>query len=101
MRLDLRSEGAELVGALVNDAGEPLEVDLVELESPSLAIEVVDADGATVYPPPPPTPGRPRPATLGPGERVELRYAVTLPAGRSRARMRFRDTVSGWIELDT
>jgi hypothetical protein len=90
-------------GTVVNTGAEPVAVDLVELTSASLALELVDGRGAPVRMPPPPTPGRPEPVVLAPGERRTVAFRAFVPAdappGRYRARLRYRDARSDWVEL--
>jgi hypothetical protein len=100
----VRAEDTAAEGVLVNTGAEPMEVDLVELTSPSLALEVVDAKGTPVLMPPPPTPGRPEIVTITPGGRRAVPFRAFVPAsappGRYRARLRYGDARSGWIDLE-
>ena len=88
---------------VVNDGTEPVELDLVELSSASLALEIVDGRGAPVGMLPPPTPGRPEVVVLAPGARRTVAFRAFVPEGtppgRYRARLRYRDARSDWVEL--
>jgi len=99
----VRAEDTSAEGAFVNTGGEPLNVDLVELSSPSLALEIVDERGRTLAMLPPPTPGRPEIVTVAPGERRSVPFRAFVPtftpAGRYRVRLRYRDLRSGWLDL--
>ena len=100
-----RPEEADATGVLVNAGRESVEVDLVQLTSPSLALEVVDDRGEPVHMPPPPTPGRPDVVVLAPGERrlVEFRAFLSAwtPPGRYGVRLRYGDAASDrvWLEV--
>ena len=99
-----RAEDTAAEGALVNTGTEPLEVDLVELTSPSLALDVIDDKGRPVLMPPPPTPGRPEVILLAPGGRrsVPFRAFIPLsaPPGHYRVRLRYGEARSGWVDLE-
>jgi len=99
-----KAEGTGAEGVVVNDGDQPLEVDLVVLTSPSLALEIVDAKGAALPKLPPPTPGRPELAVLAPGERRVLPFPRFLPPrtppGRYRVRLRYGDARSEWVDLE-
>lgn len=99
----VRAEDASAEGVLVNAGAEPVEVDLVELASPSLAIELVDDRGRPVPMLPPPTPGRPEMVVVAPGGRHSVPFRAFVPPsalpGRYRARLRYRDARSNWIHL--
>ena len=99
----MRAEDTAAEGVLVNTGTEPAEVDLVELTSPSLALEVVDDKGRPVLMPPPPTPGRPEMVVLAPGARRSVPFRAfvppSAPPGRYRVRLRYGDARSGWVDL--
>ena len=99
-----RAWEAEAEGVLVNTGTEPVEVDLVVLTSPSLALEVVDERGAPVVMPPPPTPGRPDVTVLAPGERRAIPFRAFLPPstppGRYRVRLRYGPARSPWMTIE-
>ena len=82
------------VGTLVNTGAEPLVLNLSPLSSPSLALEIVDAQGAPVLLPPPPVPGgEVRTVELAPGQGHTVRFAGFVPQwtpfGAYRARLRY------------
>lgn len=99
----MRAEDTAAEGVLVNTGPEPAEVDLVELTSPSLALEVVDDKGRPVLMPPPPTPGRPEMVVVAPGGRRSVPFRAfvppSAPPGRYRVRLRYGDARSGWVDL--
>jgi hypothetical protein len=99
-----RAEDTAAEGVLVNTGTEPVEVDLVEVTSPSLALEVVDDKGRPVPMPPPPTPGRPEMITVAPGGRRSVPFRAFVPSsappGRYRVRLRYGEARSGWINLE-
>ena len=99
----VRAEDTAAEGVLVNTGPEPAEVDLVELTSPSLALEVVDDQGRPVLMPPPPTPGRPEMVVVAPGGRRSVPFRAfvppSAPPGRYRVRLRYGDARSGWVDL--
>jgi uncharacterized membrane protein len=99
-----RAEDTVAEGVLVNTGTEPLEVDLVELTSPSLALEVVDDKGRPVLMPPPPTPGRPEMIAIAPGGRRSVSFRAVVPssapAGRYRVRLRYGEARSRWVDLE-
>jgi hypothetical protein len=88
-------------GALINTGPQPITVDLVEIGSASLALEIVDDGGSPVPMPPPPTPGRSELAVVEPGARRTVVFRSFVPpgarAGRYRARLRYRDARSPWV----
>jgi len=90
-------------GVVVNTGSEPVELDLVELASPSLALEIVDADGNSLPMLPPPTPGRPNLMVMAPGDRRSIRFRAFAPLterpGKYRVRFRYRDAKSDWVEF--
>jgi hypothetical protein len=100
----LRAEDTAAEGVLANTGTEPVEVDLVELTSPSLALEMVDDEGRPVLMPPPPTPGRPDMVTVAPGGRRSVSFRAfvppSAPPGRYRVRFRYGEARSGWVDLD-
>ena len=102
--LATRAEDTVAEGVLVNMADEPVEVDLVELTSPSLALEIVRDNGEPVRMPPPPTPGRPDVIVIAPGERRSVLFrafvSTSAPSGLYRVRLRYRDARSEWVELE-
>ena len=64
-------------GAMINTGSSAV---LVPLGSPSLALQIVDADGAPVPLPPPSVPRADWPvATLAPGEHYSVEYPAFLP----------------------
>jgi len=99
----MRAEDTAAEGVLINTGTELVEVDLVELTSPSLALEVVDDKGRPVLMPPPPTPGRPEFVVVAPGGRRSVPFRAfvppSVPPGRYRVRLRYGDARSGWIDL--
>jgi len=98
-----RAEDEVAEGVVVNTGSEPIDVDLVELTSPSLALEIIDAAGAPLPMLPPPTPGRPNVVSIAPGERRTVPFRAFVPPatppGRYRMRFRYRDARSDWIDL--
>jgi hypothetical protein len=92
-------------GLVVNAGTQPVTLDLVELNSASLALEIADAIGAPVRMVPPPTPGRPEAIVLQPGERRTTVFRAFMPPGaprgRYRVRFRYRDARSEWSEFET
>ena len=81
-------------GKLVNVGREPLTLELAPLSSPSLALEIVDADDAPLLLPPPPTPRENvEQVTLAPGEEHAVEYGGFVPQpakpGAYRARLRY------------
>ena len=91
-------------GLVVNTGTEPVTLDLVELASPSLALEIVDANGAPVRMLPPPTPGRTESIVLKPGERRTTVFRAFMPPGARpgwyRMRFRYRSAWSEWQEFE-
>jgi hypothetical protein len=102
-------------GTLVNRGSNAVRINLEPLGSPSLAVEIVDAEQSPVLLPPPPVPGgEPRRAELRPGERYSVEFAGFVPQwtppGVYRARLRYvvgesgeqqwtGHLVSGWAEF--
>jgi hypothetical protein len=81
-------------GKLVNVGRESLTLELAPLSSPSLAIEIVDADDSPLLLPPPPTPRQNvEQVTLAPGEEHAVEYGGFVPQsakpGAYRARLRY------------
>jgi hypothetical protein len=81
-------------GKLVNVGHEPLTLELAPLSSPSLALEIVDADDAPLLLPPPPTPREDvEKVTLAPGEEHAVEYGGFVPQsakpGAYRVRLRY------------
>jgi hypothetical protein len=103
---------------LRNDEARTLDLNLAPLASPSLALEVVDAQGAPVLLPPPGVPGgAAERATVRAGGTHSLDYPGFIPSwidpGRYRARVRtaYRPTtaradewtgelVSDWVDFE-
>ncbi len=79
----------------------------MQVESASLALEIVDDSGSPVPLPPPPVPDPAAvPVDLAPGHTYEVTYPGVLPAwtepGRYRARARLaadEAAVSEWVDL--
>jgi hypothetical protein len=98
-----RAENAAADGVVVNIGTEPIDVDLVELSAPPLALEIVDAAGVPLRMLSPPTPGRPHVVSIAPGEQrtVPFRAFVppSAPPGRYRVRFRYHDTRSDWVDI--
>ena len=93
----------EVEGVVTNTGSNPVELDLVELGSPPLALDIVDANGVPFGRLPPPTPGRVEAAVLAPGAQRSVRFRGFMtgaPAGRYRARFRYRHASSRWVELE-
>ncbi len=89
-----RPEDFAAIGRLTNAANEPLTLQLAPLSSPSLAIQLRDAQGTPVPMPPPPVPGAEQPRLeLAPGQRHDVRYQGFLPSwtepGSYAARLRY------------
>jgi hypothetical protein len=89
-----RREDFTARGTLVNVGREPLTLELAPLSSPSLALEIVDADDAPLLLPPPPVPGREAEhVKLAPGETHTVEYSGFVPQwsklGAYRARLRY------------
>jgi hypothetical protein len=81
-------------GKLFNVGREPLTLELAPVSSPSLALEIVDADDAPLLLPPPPTPRETvEQVTLAPGEEHAVEYGGFVPQsakpGLYRARLRY------------
>jgi hypothetical protein len=81
-------------GKLVNVGRESLTLELAPLSSPSLAIEIVDAEDSPLLLPPPPTPRQNvEQVTLAPGEEHAVEYGGFVPQsakpGAYRARLRY------------
>jgi hypothetical protein len=90
----VRPEEFTARGKLVNVGREPLTLELAPLSSPSLALEIVDADDAPLLLPPPPTPRENvEYETLAPGEEHAVEYGGFVPQsakpGAYRARLRY------------
>jgi hypothetical protein len=90
-------------GTLVNRGGNAVTISLEPLASPSLAVEIVDAEGSPVLLPPPPVPGgEPRRAVLRPDGRYSVEFAGFVPQwtppGTYRARLRYVVGESGQEE---
>ena len=104
-----RPEDFSAVGVLANEAEAPTEVRPALIESPSLALEIVDERGEPVLLPPPPVPsGSVDVVQLEPGGELSARMPTFLPGwtapGGYRARLRYRpdgeETVSDWVEFE-
>jgi len=98
-----RAEDAAADGVVINTGAKPVEVDLVVLTSPSLALEIVDAHGTPLRMLPPPTPGRPDTIVLAPGSQRTIPFRAFLPPstppGAYRVRLRYETARSPWIDL--
>jgi hypothetical protein len=86
-------EGPVARGTVINAGSSDVQIPLAPLGSPSLALQIVDAQGAPVLLPPPGVPGGDWPlATLAPGERHTQEYSAFFPqwtpAGAYRVRLR-------------
>jgi hypothetical protein len=95
-----RPEELTARGTLLNVGPEPLTLELAPLSSPSLALEIVDADDAPLLLPPPPVPREEiEHVTLGPGEHHSVEYPGFVPQwtkpGSYRARLRYLGRVRG------
>jgi hypothetical protein len=95
-----REEFVALV-SLVNQGSEAVIINLAPVESPSLALEIVDASGAPALLPPPPVPrSSATRIRLAPGERHTLEYRGFVPpwfapgSYRVRFRYKYRPTTS-------
>ena len=94
---------------LTNAGEEAISINVAPLSSPSLALEIVAADGAPVYLPPPPVPpSHPPMETLDPGKGTIAEFAGFLPSwiepGAYRARFRYvagpgEPILSDWVEF--
>ena len=89
-----RPEELTARGKLVNLGRESLSLELAPLSSPSLALEIVDADDVPLLLPPPPTPKENvEHVTLEPGEEYAVEYSGFVPEwttpGAYRARLRY------------
>jgi hypothetical protein len=89
-----RPEELTARGKLVNLGRESLSLELAALSSPSLALEIVDADDVALLLPPPPTPTESvEHVTLEPGEEYAVDYNGFVPEwakpGEYRARLRY------------
>jgi hypothetical protein len=87
------------VGTLVNVGTEPVTLNLAPLSAPSLALEIVEAQGAPVLLPPPPVPGgEVRTVELAPGQGYTVQFAgfvpQWVPVGTYRARLRYVNRAS-------
>jgi len=103
------ADASELVAhcSLHNDGDESATLNLAPLSSPSLALEIQDAEGTPVHLPPPPVPPADIPvSTLGPGQEYSVQFSGFIPAwvppGSYRARFRYVPGRSGgrWLEED-
>ena len=103
-----RAEELKARGALVNTGADPVEINLDALSSPSLALEIVDAEGSPVLLPPPPVPqATPSRAELAPGGRHTVEYRGFVPhwtpPGSYRTRLRYVDgpyrVFAGWVDF--
>ena len=101
-----RPECAVANAAVVNTGSAPRDIDLIQLSSPSLALEITDASGKRVPLPPPPTPVASRSTTIAlrPGERkvVTLRAFLPLgtPRGRYNVRLRYGEAASNPVVVE-
>ena len=103
-----RAEELTARGTLVNRGADSVAVNLDALSSPSLALEIVDAEGSPVLLPPPPVPqATPSRAELAPGGRHTVEYRGFVPhwtpPGSYRTRLRYVDgpyrVVSGYVDF--
>jgi hypothetical protein len=104
------AERFRAVCTLENTGSGPVQVNLASLSSPSLALEIVDADGAPVLLPPPPVPpAQPPIETVSAGARLVADFPAFLPAwtepGRYRIRCRYvagpdAIIVSEWASIE-
>jgi hypothetical protein len=103
-----RAEELTARGALLNTSADPLEINLDALSSPSLALEIVDAEGSPVLLPPPPVPqATPSRAELAPGGRHTVEYRGFVPhwtpSGSYRTRLRYVDghrrIFADWVDF--
>jgi hypothetical protein len=91
----------------VNEGDEEVPVMAMQLESPPLALEIVDEAGAPVPLPPPPVPDpTAEPVSIGPGDAYDATYPGFFPAwtaaGRYRVRARVigaETAVSEWVDV--
>ena len=99
-----RVEDAAAEGVVTNMGTEPVTLDLVELTSPSLALEIVDERGRPLLMLPPPTPGRPD--LIVPRRERDARYRSSPSCHRRRspaATACVSDAVSRgqeWLDLE-
>lgn len=82
------------VGTLVNTGVEPMVLNPAPLSAPSLALEIVDAQGSPVLMPPPPVPGgEVTTVELAPGQEHTVQFAGFVPqwtpVGTYRVRLRY------------
>jgi hypothetical protein len=99
----------ELVGraAFVRVGDAPLRVPRMQLESASLALQIIDGDGRPVPLPPPPIPDpAAAPVELGPGDSYDVEYRGFLPSwiapGSYRVRARLagdEPATSQWVDV--
>jgi hypothetical protein len=88
------AERFDAVCTLENTGAGPVRINLAPLSSPSLALEIIDADGAPVLLPPPPVPpAQPPIETVSAGAHLVADFPAFLPAwtepGRYRIRCRY------------
>lgn len=100
-----RAEDVNARCELVNDGDEAVVINVAPLSSPSLALELVDAQGEPVHLPPPPVPPADVPlAEVAPRERHSVQFTAFLtpwiPPGRYWARFRYMPGSSEgrWLE---
>ena len=89
-----RREDIAAQAILTNVGEEPVTLNLTPLSSPSLALEIVDADSSPLRLPPPPVPGGETQSTrLTPGQSYTLEYPGFFPQwtadGTYRVRLRY------------
>jgi hypothetical protein len=76
---------------LTNDGVIEVKLNLSPLAGPSLALQILDAQGSPVLLPPPPVPGgEPSWAVLAPGESGRFRFAGFVPGWTAPDRYRVR-----------
>jgi len=90
----VRREDPVAHGAVINTGSSAVLMPLAPLGSASLALQILDADGAPVPLPPPSVPSADWPVvTLAPGERYAVEYPAFLPqwspSGGYRVRLRY------------
>ena len=88
-----------------NEGEAPVALYPMLVESPSLALEIVDVEGRPVPLPPPPVPDpSAQPVELAPGESYDVEYPGVFPAWTKPGRYRVRARLIGkaeseWVEL--
>ena len=111
----MRPEDLVATCSLMNAGDEPVDLGMAPLSSPSLCLELEDANGSPFFLPPPPVPGGPEEISrLEPGERVTVEHRAFLPSwappGRYQARLHYvrrsqdawsGELRSGWTTFET